>query len=228
MEETNETKTTATDEVRVQLAKDVLAQILEGKLCGTPKGAWFIGFEYDTAKRIYADLHLDITEENESAFMDYVDPNADDADEEDEAASKAIDARHGNMYLAVGARTVRHGNLLCHPVRELDLQEMLLRAEGKCCVCGIGSLVVAAAARFDNMKIEVLESKGVFAAMADYFSKEQLELIETVYEQCDHDCNVPTTQRARAYELWQNVPAGTERLRLIMENIVANNGRFVV
>lgn len=220
MEETTETKF-ATDDVRVQLANDVLAQIDAGILYGTPKGAWFIGFEYELADKVYKELALDLKEE---AFMEYEAEGTDeDADEE------SADPRHGMSYLAIGCRSERSSlNIVCDTVLELDLQEFLQRAGGKCCVCGIGSLVVAAAARYDNMKIELLERKGVFVAMKEYFSREQLQLIEIVYEKADYDTELKSADRERAVNMWPNVPAGTPRLRLIMKNIVANNGTFVV
>lgn len=218
MGETTEATTFATDEVRVQLAQDVLDQIAAGVLYGTPKGSWFVGFEYDVAKKVYTDLSLDIEDEGDSAVQTYEAP--DDEDEED--------AKHDSPYFVLGTRSENTSDSsICATVRDLDLQEMLQRTGGKCCVCGIGSLVVAAAARYDNMKIGLLESKGVFVAMKDYFSREQLELIEIVYEQADFEYSLVSAERNKATSMWEDVPPGTERLRLIMENIIANNGKFV-
>ena len=78
------------------------------------------------------------------------------------------------------------------------------------------------------MKIELLEKKGVFFAMKEYFSQEQLLLIEIVYEKADYEFELKSADRERAVDLWADVPAGTARLRLIMNNIVDNNGTFVV
>lgn len=223
MEETTETKF-ATDDVRVQLANDVLAQIDAGILYGTPKGAWFIGFEYELAAKVYKELSLNLSEEGEGAFMEYA---AEDADED--ADEESADPRHGISYLAIGGRSAMASRtIVCDTVLELDLQDFLQRAGGKCCVCGIGSLVVAAAARYDNMKIDLLEKKGVFVAMKEYFSREQLQLIEIVYEKADYDTELKSADRERAVNMWPDVPSGTPRLRLIMENIVTNNGTFVV
>lgn len=219
MEDTTETKF-ATDDVRVLLAQDVLAQIEVGKLRGTPKGAWFIGFEYDVAKKVYADLALDLSDEGDSCLMEY---DAGDEDEEEDSQ----DPEHGKTYLAIGARhPLSTRSIVCDTVRALDLQELLQRADSQCCVCGIGSLIVAAAARYDNMKVELLEKKGVFNALKDYFSREQLQLIEAVYEQSDYDCELMSADRAAAVDMWPDVPAGTSRLRLIMQNIIDNNGTF--
>lgn len=222
MEETTETKF-ATDEIRVQLANDVLAQIAKGNLIGTPEGSWFIGFEYELAANVYKELALNLSDEGEDSFSRY---NAEDADEDTDEES--ADPRHGMPYLTIGSRETQLQRIVCDTVLGLDLQEFLQRAGGKCCVCGIGSLVVAAAARYDNMKIDLLEKKGVFYAMKEYFSSEQLRLIEIVYECGDYDCELKYDDRIRAVNMWPSVPSGTHRLRLIMENIVANNGIFVV
>jgi len=223
MEETTETKF-ATDDVRVQLAKDVLTQLGEGKLCGVPRGNWFIGFPKPDAERLYESMHMVEGDLGESAFSTYDDPLYADLDEDDVPASLA--AKQDEDYWIVGTRGECFGNFRAsETLLALDLQEILLKMP-TCEVCAVGSLVVAAARRFDNMKLELLEHRGVFTALEPYFSKGQAMIIEAAYEGDRGGSH--SVECLAASKLWPDTATGSYRLQLVMENIIANNGTFVV
>lgn len=209
----------ATDEERVQLAKDVLAQLDAGRLCGAPSSSWFIGFPMPETLAYFKRMHIDTEAWSCNRFSDacIAEYCADDADDE----------KNGDEYWTIGARRARDGHAHPYPLEAADLRDVIPHFT-VCEVCAVGALVVATAKRHDNMKLTDLESGGVFAALRSYFSKEQLLLIEMVYEKEDIEAAHTADQREAVSRMWEDVPTGSARLRLIMENIVANNGTFVV
>lgn len=211
-----EEKKIATDAERVQLAEDVLKQLAAGSLCGVPSGNWFVGFPMTDALPYFSTMHLSLEDFGEGNISSY------NGEEED-------NAKEDTDYWVVGARGPRgRSSDQPHPVCDLDLQEVLTKLP-VCEVCAVGSLVVAAAKRYDNMKVEYLDTNGVFSAMSPYFERQQLLLIELVYEKAAMSPGEFTSeQRNAAADMWDEVPTGSERLKLIMQNIVSNNGTFVV
>lgn len=205
----------ATAEERVQLAKDVLQQLAAGSLCGVPPANWFIGFPVVTAIPFFDSKHLSIDDFGDRCLSTY------DVDDEDHD-------KYREEHWVVGSRGERTDtggqpdSLL-----DTDLQEVLAKLP-MCEVCAVGSLVVAAAKRHDNMKIVDLEKSGVFTVMAPYFEYGQLLLIEMAYEQSHMGVYEHTREEAdAAMQMWPDVPTGSRRLKLIMENIIENNGTFV-
>jgi len=105
----------------------------------------------------------------------------------------------------------------------------------KCNVCALGGMFIAAVERADKLKGRDLQGgtdwdgtrvqlaqKDVFRYMEQFFSKKQLQLIEAAFERGAGACNNTVAE--------EFCPVGLgpeERMRLIMENIVANNGRFL-
>lgn len=104
----------------------------------------------------------------------------------------------------------------------------------QCEVCGIGSLFVAAIVRNDKMKLKkfapAYENGDARELEVEYLSKwfddDQLDLVEQYYEQNSHP---DLGQRAGGG--WVESPiydteSDTDRLIMIMENIISNKGRF--
>lgn len=115
----------------------------------------------------------------------------------------------------------------------IDLSEVT--SQVKCNVCGIGSLFVAALERTDNFKAKKLvgtdtygDEKGVEVRyLKKWFDEEQLNEVEDYFELFRANCDVhgnrsdprsPSPIRRQKY--------ASKRLRMIMENIISNNGRF--
>lgn len=108
----------------------------------------------------------------------------------------------------------------------------ITRKQKKCEVCGLGALFVAAVERADKLKISELDGTGlsdgvnetdVFDYLGRFFDQKQLQAIESAFEggegYCDDDGG------ADFLPLDIGISPST-RMRLIMENIVANKGRF--
>ncbi len=127
----------------------------------------------------------------------------------------------------------------------------LLAKNRKCEVCGVGALFVSAVEHANRISVadvksdldsydldynEGIEQSTAFEYLEQYFDKEQLDLIEQAFEQgkgvtytnsddglaarrfCDHEDD-------QIGEYLDDRPH--LRMRLIMENIIANNGTFV-
>lgn len=109
----------------------------------------------------------------------------------------------------------------------------------KCNVCAMGALFVCAVERADELKVEDLsntwvsdestkkmkvnfEEEDVFEYMDRFFERDQLDAIETAFERGAGG----TFHSDLAEGFAGYVEDASERMRLIMENIVANNGTF--
>ena len=100
-------------------------------------------------------------------------------------------------------------------------------SQTKCEVCGIGSLLVAAAELADQLPVDwaldittgsTNERFSIVDYLAPWFSSTQLDMIEMAYEQ---------TSTRGGFRSFYTVRSDKQRLRAIMKNIIANNGRFV-
>lgn len=121
---------------------------------------------------------------------------------------------------------------------EIDLQSALAKNMKSCTVCAKGAMFVAAVEKFDRLKVtvgdqndDVLEQFNDDDAVCDhlenYFSREQLDLIEEVFEETNYSQYVcDKSDLARATIIINN-PDATSRMIAIMENIVANKGKLV-
>lgn len=113
-------------------------------------------------------------------------------------------------------------------------QESLPELE-TCHACGIGALLLARTLSFDNGVIQfeqrcswtsAIERSQVEDGLSDIFNMEDLGLIESAFEGSAADSG--NQENLKAEEMF---PVGTlaeERLRTIMQNIIANGGTFVV
>lgn len=112
-----------------------------------------------------------------------------------------------------------------------ELQKILKRQK-ECTGCALGGMFMCAVERADELRLgdldrdsrdyRQMQDGSVFKYMEKFFSREQLDEIEAAFEQGEgfvDDSNVASG--------WlSEVDDANERMRLIMENIVANKGKF--
>jgi hypothetical protein len=128
-----------------------------------------------------------------------------------------------------------------------DLRDNVKVIEQICSICALGALLLSKARLFDDVPMtNVLEYGGfgistyrinmtrgeLTAKLRDAFSDEQLDLIETAFERRYIGSNCTRTKLAsealsRAIRFGEAFYNNTERLKAIMENVIANNGVFV-
>lgn len=117
-------------------------------------------------------------------------------------------------------------------VRELDLSEVT--AQVKCEVCGIGAVFLSTVEFNDKLKVkEFFSYDPIHGYLSDrdnqveylgkWFSSKQLDEIEEYFENGSPGCDEAKP--------WSSSPIQREvkrekRLRMIMENIISNNGKF--
>lgn len=127
-----------------------------------------------------------------------------------------------------------------------DLREHLDKVESNSCgVCALGAALLSKARLFDSVPMtEVFYKTGsdnyipdlsqscVRENLDDVFDKTTLKTVEAAFERNynlifeDHECPSPKIYGAVVFGMKFSDPR--KRLQAIMENIVANNGRFVV
>lgn len=114
---------------------------------------------------------------------------------------------------------------------ELQLNDAL--SGTSCQVCGIGSIFVAAIDRANGCTVGEMTSASDDEFMREYlsnwFSAEQLDLIETAFEGrvVSENVNHHDKKVMRALRFTQDVVRPATRLRKIMDNILKNQGEFV-
>jgi len=127
--------------------------------------------------------------------------------------------------------------------QNVDLQAFLNDNQENCSVCAKGALFVADVIICDNFIVtnENYNSSKAIEEKLEYFSKEQLDLIEIAFEGCKpfgsnnmfvtYDINNNITKSYSNIIRWrQNLknPYSHAIMIAIMENIIENNGDFVV
>lgn len=90
---------------------------------------------------------------------------------------------------------------------------------GPCRVCAKGALFLAKAVRFDNVSIEDYNRCNWEEPLLEHFDIEQLSLIERWFEGWSSLGNDAWTFR------WHH-PDNTERMTLILQNIIDHDGTF--
>lgn len=121
--------------------------------------------------------------------------------------------------------------------RELkkDASEILTAAK-ECTVCGIGGLFVSAVCKADKLPVQEaldaydysrsetnFDGEKAYEYLEQFFDEQTLRNIETAFEQRDDFGG-----EWGADEFAEEVEDDDDRLRLIMENIVVNKGKFKV
>lgn len=154
------------------------------------------------------------------------------------AAKRVAIARDVIAQLTAGKYNARQGVYVqTHiEVTENNLKKdasLLLTQSESCTVCGIGGLVVSAICKADSLPVKSLKYARVgydleisgpeaYKYLKKFFNQRTLNDIESAFEQ--HRFGV---SNGAAADFGEDVDDGNERLRLIMENIVVNKGRFV-
>jgi hypothetical protein len=138
-----------------------------------------------------------------------------------------------------------HGNLLTKALakKNPELQEVLGKVK-QCDGCALGGMFMCAVEKADQLKLDKLETvqcynqqvkrfheyceledtiveEDAFRYLKKFFSVEQLNLIEATFQRNKGAC---FDERACLFAREETDPA--ERMRLIMENIIKNNGKF--
>jgi hypothetical protein len=113
-----------------------------------------------------------------------------------------------------------------------ELQKVLSKTK-ECTGCALGGMFMCAVERADNLKIGDLsddtqsqlqiQTDDIFEYMEKFFSRGQLHMIESAFEQGDGHASDED-----AADWLSEVDEASERMRLIMENIVVNKGKFVL
>ncbi len=113
----------------------------------------------------------------------------------------------------------------------------ITKKQKTCNVCAMGALFVAAVERADRLKVsDVLKTlddyerdnnyglnqDALFNYVKRFFSLDQMEAIETAFERGEG----ATSHSDEAAEFNQDDTDPDTRMRLIMENIIVNKGRF--
>lgn len=114
--------------------------------------------------------------------------------------------------------------------KNVELQTVLKNRE-QCEGCALGGMFMCAVERHNKLKIGDLESPTSGEAGEDdaikylrkFFSEEQLNEIEAAFEQGGG----ARSGSATAVNFAGDIDDEEERMRLIMENIIVNKGRFV-
>ena len=119
---------------------------------------------------------------------------------------------------------------LVEPIEyKFGLHEIL--DQNVCQVCALGGLFAALVMNVNGVQYKNLfQSDDVFLKLYEIFDKDQLKLIEIVYEgwECDledNDKETPESLKVRDFhkDYWKS----EDRMVVIMKNIIENDGTFV-
>lgn len=122
----------------------------------------------------------------------------------------------------------------------IDLQKALPLIEGKCTVCMMGGLLLAKARLFNDEIIAIdIDASGngsmsldrplTAQALQQYFSDDTLDVIEAAFEGHTHNHDDDTLEKLCNGATWATRGMNaTQRAFFVAENIIANNGDFVV
>lgn len=144
-------------------------------------------------------------------------------------ASKRLIATEGLWLNGKGSKPLFTNNQL---EENAELQSVLSKQK-QCTGCALGGMFMCAVERADKLKLKDLsedsqdeghiEHDDVFDYMEKYFPRDQLDKIESAFERGEG-----AASDYEAAEWLQEVDDPSLRMRLIMENIVANKGKFVL
>lgn len=115
---------------------------------------------------------------------------------------------------------------------EVELQNIVTQPEFQCNVCAKGALFVTKALNYNNCSVksdlENIFSDDIVMALSGIFDTEMLDNIENAFE-CGVICNLDDDYYAVASSImYSDIENPEDRLRLIMENIIANKGDFKI
>ena len=115
-----------------------------------------------------------------------------------------------------------------------DLQTALQQSPEPCHVCAKGAFFAIRALNYDNARIsqsacsnKFSETAGsLFVKLGDFFSREQLDLMENAFEGCRMNGNGGIYSWAA--RMYHGEPSYIVRMQKICENLIDNRGTFVV
>lgn len=124
---------------------------------------------------------------------------------------------------------------------ERDLQRNMLNNKASCTVCAMGAIFIAktrlgngpiedfSVCSFDN-KIVAVDDYQIISSLKGIFSRQQLRLIECFFEGRDIDVDFEKVRNkdfeSLAYEFKNKIDNPKDRLGIIMQNVIDNNGTF--
>lgn len=149
-----------------------------------------------------------------------------------------LSPKRENGYLEVK----KHLYEISWPDTGEELQPHIGKIAKQCDVCAIGSLFLSKVALTGNFKARAgdywttfMNAETMFRVLRQAFSKTDLANIDTAFESNYHACEAPDfppSERARWLSVNQFAKThGSNpktRLKAICNNIIANNGRFIV
>lgn len=94
---------------------------------------------------------------------------------------------------------------------------------GKCHVCAIGALFLAKAVHYDKVTVRDFWSGNYWDTLKQHFSQAQLDLVEAFFEGWQDDLKYGIVGALAFRSRHQD---DTERLTLILQNIINNRGTF--
>lgn len=114
----------------------------------------------------------------------------------------------------------------------------ILEKQKHCQVCALGALFVAKALRYDKLPVQslgkeirndIIIDREFWPYLTETFDGEQLRFIEMAFEgNNDRGFAANVGKEEKAYAFFDAYESSTERLTAIMENIIENNGLFVL
>lgn len=119
-----------------------------------------------------------------------------------------------------------------------ELRDVMSNPDIKCSVCGIGALFMADIMKRDNFKARKLNSTGGLGAreivvdkLDDYFTQDQLVLIETAFEGTylhSGRGNMTLDELIDVGNWLNSTVSRHDRLEIIMNNIIRNKGELII
>jgi len=120
-----------------------------------------------------------------------------------------------------------------------DKEVNVVIKDKKCDVCALGAMFISAVDRFDDLKVknslaaedhptDGFGSAGVYGYLSRFFDYEQLTAMETAFEGRSIGRYVEDPElRERCYAFCKYEGNSEKRMRMVMNNIIDNNGKFI-
>ncbi|NBQ70761.1 MAG: hypothetical protein EBU46_18780 [Nitrosomonadaceae bacterium] len=188
---------------RITIAKDALKQ-LNARVYKASPGDW-------------CNTHLPATYNPElKSLEEWADP--DEASSQIKAKLNEIHQKHSNV-----------------------LQPLLLEPGVTCEVCALGALFASTVRKADGCDVNPLkyiaeygegshdaDHDNISITLSDYFSAAQQRLMELAFERGYGATSVDSKQDLQAARMYPSTYTATQRLRGILNNIIKNDGTFVI
>ena len=118
-----------------------------------------------------------------------------------------------------------------HYISNIQIKEMRLGlheliADNQCRVCALGGLFTALVARVNGVPGATYVDD-VYTKLMGFFEKNQLNLIEIVFEGWDDNIFLSPNGMTKLFKFKNMFPNSADRMSEIMKNIIENNGTFV-